>query len=899
MPQLKDVMDALRKADEMGATEDAQRLAAIADKLRSAPQEESPAQNLGVLPWTNLAIAETVGAPVQTVQKGLEAIPGYKKIFGLPVAFGGTESIKRGMRGIGIRLPEEGREPETLAEHVGTTVGQVAGMLIPGGAGTRLLTKAPGLAGQIARNIYGTMVKHPYLTMASELGGGVGAGTGRYAGEELFPESPTRRAAAEMVGGVAGGMAPTIVTYAPTMIALREGKSILKRISLPFTEAGAKYRAGEFIKKQVARPEEVITEITQQSIGDLPPAVQSGEKRLVALYKSFIGQEPLQDAETIEKLSKSIITLEGEMRAMGYGSPTLLAEVTEKRVAALELSMNNRILAATDKAQKRLGALPIAERKVNESRIVRAEIERGMGEENSKVKALWADVPKDVEVGIENTRQTYKNIIDNLPAAQKGDVPGILKSSPIVQKKKISQPPESAGFIRPEQAVPEAEILQKSTVGEMQGLRSKMLEVAQDAASKHHWNKARIANNIADAILQDLDGVPGESSLKAAIAATKEFKTRFQSGVVGKILGRADYYAPAVSPDLTLDISIGRMAQKGSIDINKIAITPDAIKATERYLTRSYTDYALEGATGKINPIKSEQWIKTNEAILDQFPDLRSQLADAAEAQKVANNTRLLMEARKKTLQDPKISVSAKFLNAADMGQEIDVVFKDKNPGRITYQLLQQARKDQTGAAIQGVRGGIIDYMLEKSSIGPYNELGEQTLSGRTLLHFINSYDESVLRQAFKPEQISRMRRIGAEFAKIEAFEKTPGGKAEIELKDAASNALKLSSRIAGARIGGIWGRESAGGSLQMAQIFSGKAKDFMTWLTKDRTAQMIHDAILSDDPKLLEALLLPIDKPGVPATDRNLRILNERMNLWLAGSGSRILDDIEEERNE
>ena len=142
------------------------------------------------------------------------------------------------------------------------------------------------------------------------------------------------------------------------------------------------------------------------------------------------------------------------------------------------------------------------------------------------------------------------------------------------------------------------------------------------------------------------------------------------------------------------------------------------------------------------------------------------------------------------------------------------------------------------------------------------------------------------------------MRRIGTEFAKIEAFEKTPIGEGKIELKDMASSALKLSSRIAGARIGGIWGRESAGGSLQMAQIFSGKAKDFMTWLTKDRTIQMIHDAILSDDPKLLQALLLPIDKPGVPATERNLRILNERMNLWLAGNGKRILDDIEEERN-
>jgi len=59
----------------------------------------------------------------------------------------------------------------------------------------------------------------------------------------------------------------------------------------------------------------------------------------------------------------------------------------------------------------------------------------------------------------------------------------------------------------------------------------------------------------------------------------------------------------------------------------------------------------------------------------------------------------------------------------------------------------------------------------------------------------------------------------------------------------------------------------------------------------------MIKDAILSKDPKLLQALLLPIDKPGLPATEKNMRILNERMNLWLAGTGRRVMDDILEEK--
>ena len=136
---------------------------------------------------------------------------------------------------------------------------------------------------------------------------------------------------------------------------------------------------------------------------------------------------------------------------------------------------------------------------------------------------------------------------------------------------------------------------------------------------------------------------------------------------------------------------------------------------------------------------------------------------------------------------------------------------------------------------------------------------------------------------------------------KIQAYEKATAGKPDIEMKDFASSALRLFSRFGGARLGGWMGSSgtmpSPGGSLQMAQIMSGRFRGFVTKLTKDRAEQMVHDAILSKDPKLLQALLLPIDKPG-PATKANLRILNDRMNLWLAGTGKRVIEDIEMEES-
>jgi hypothetical protein len=42
----------------------------------------------------------------------------------------------------------------------------------------------------------------------------------------------------------------------------------------------------------------------------------------------------------------------------------------------------------------------------------------------------------------------------------------------------------------------------------------------------------------------------------------------------------------------------------------------------------------------------------------------------------------------------------------------------------------------------------------------------------------------------------------------------------------------------------------------------------------------------VSADSKLLEALLLPIDKPTTRSGQANLQKLNKRMNLWLMGTG-------------
>jgi hypothetical protein len=256
----------------------------------------------------------------------------------------------------------------------------------------------------------------------------------------------------------------------------------------------------------------------------------------------------------------------------------------------------------------------------------------------------------------------------------------------------------------------------------------------------------------------------------------------------------------------------------------------------------------------------------------------------------VAAKTKTVMDARKKALRNPSISVSAKFLNAADLHVEIKTILKSPSPSKMMNQLVRQAKKDPTGAAVEGLKAGMLDLALEQSTKGAFNELGEQTLSGRTLLNFLSQHD-TTLRQVFSANEISKMKQVGKELSKIETFNIVSAGKPDIEMKDLASSALRFFARIGGARLGGKMGKESAGGSLQMAQIYSSTAQKFVTRLTRDRAEEMIKDAILSKDPKLLQALLLPMDKPATKV--EAAKYLGSQLNAWLAGTGKRVAEDL------
>jgi len=109
---------------------------------------------------------------------------------------------------------------------------------------------------------------------------------------------------------------------------------------------------------------------------------------------------------------------------------------------------------------------------------------------------------------------------------------------------------------------------------------------------------------------------------------------------------------------------------------------------------------------------------------------------------------------------------------------------------------------------------------------------------------------------------------------------------------DVTNRLLTTPARIIGAQIGGRIGASSAGGSLQTAQIFSGRARDLMLNLTRDRAETLLARSLEPGNEELYKALLTNMSKPA------GKRRVNQRLNAYLSGPGSDLLGGDDDENN-
>jgi hypothetical protein len=863
-------------ASQIPKTENTYDFNSVSKALKSAKENNAPAEEIRELEGMvskfssqnkrsdfmsqlNRGIATGLGGPVDAVAS----------LLGIGKPFGGKEGITAALNKMNMSTAEE--DADTSLGRIAQGMGEATGWALPTGSVIKAAGKGVGLAANVSKEVMQSMAKHPWFSAASELTAGAGMGIGR----QIDETHPKMAPYGEITGGLAGGVAPGMLAFAPTRLVYKVGRWGLEKATMPFTKKGTRYRTGRFLTKQTANPEESAINAGKKTISDLPPAIATGDKRLVALYREFSTKDPITETETADRITDSMVTLASKLRKLGKGSPEMLSDVLEKRIATLEISMNKRIVKSMSNAQNSLEDLPVAQRKASESIVVRNSLEKVRNEAHQKVQKIWELVPREIEVPPVNTAKIYRTLLQDSSEAQLEDFPSILKKSSVLMDN------------------PDIPI----TVNEMQGLRSKLLNIARNARSfnnpNRNLNTARICDEIADAILLDFEPI-NNTTLKQARAATYNYKNKFEKGIVGKILGADRTSAPSIDPELTLEVAVASNPEAAAVNIEKIAQTPEIKNAVGRYITRSFTDYALDSKTKTLAPLKVEKWLRNNEAVLDQFPELREQFTNAKKAQEIATKTQTLMDARLAKIRNPKISSAASFLDA-DLGKEIPFILKSKNPVWRTDELVRMASKDPTGNAIEGLRAGFIEHMFNMSSVGKYNSAGQKIVSGNAMNGFLNE-NKHVLRKVFSNHQLTRIKRIANEYSKLEMYRDKSVKAPKIETEDFVSKVLDTVNRLASASVGRVIAGKTGGGTVQHPSIVIEKTKGILNYFTVDRAKQLLSDAILEPkDGKLLQSLF-NVMKPKGKQSLFDLKILERRLNAWLAASGSRVAQDIVQE---
>lgn len=830
----------------LSAAEQNQMVAEIAGQLNLAPDTSFLGEQ-GAMAQVNKGIAETIGGVVDFLNPF--DTPAVAEALGMPSLQTGSAvtGIENLMESAGINVADI--EPEGFGQAFARGVGSGVGAAIPAAGVARAAAAAPGVVGAAGREAYRGLSSLTGL-LGEASAGGFGRGAGEVARQQGYGE--TGQAVAEVLGGLGGGiLAPAIPRNAPTAIGARLAGRALGRQLAPFTEAGAREVAMERLQGLVGgadRAVELGRQIRPQTEIGLSPAAQTGDPNLIALERRAMQEDPLLRERMLAQRQASEQMARGETAIGGQ------VEDAQRFLAQRQQEARSRIEGFVNRATERANAArPLAQMEPSEaSSVVAREIRQAETEALAEERSLWEAVPKGVKIDDSGSKRMAKDIIKATPWAQRNDIPEVVYK---LRKRKKPQ-----------------------TVAEMHGLYSELRRISRNAMAgdEQNKNRARIANTIADSILEDLGAIDASTDIGRTINAAREYSREmhriFDRGTVGKLLKRTIDGDERVDPLLTLERSIGSggtQALVGARDIRAAADTGAVNDAIKQYLRGQFVDRSFAG--DQFSPTKAQQFMTRNRELLSELPDLRASFQNAIDSQAVAGRA-----VKRSDFVEKEISKSAasRFLSA-DPEDAIQSIFKADKPAVAAAQILQQARKDKSGAAIEGVKKALSNYLIDRSSVMTSD--GPQ-MRGAQFKELIASPDvSSVAKQVYSGAEINRLKTIAAELQKLDQARMASGGIDALE--DLKPNTLvNIGARIVGARVGAKFGGGMAGG-LQSAQIMSSRFQRIVSRLTNDKAQQMLMDAV--EDPELFRTLLMDVTVP------KNLEKLERSLAPYISGAAA------------
>lgn len=845
--------DKRAKQGDEKARADAAMFAQEINRLRSAQTAEAAGDSDGVLnvmSFVNKAIAEGAGGLVDVINP-------FDKYTG-----SAETGLKDLMKLGNVAVAQ--REPESFVENLAYGTGSAAASIVPVAKVGQMFQQAPNMLGRFAQTVAPQLATRGGAA-AELVSGGLASGASGEAERQGYDET------GQLIAGFAGGISPGFV--APAMRAagravlatpvVGTGISAAAGAVAPFTKVGARRLAGQRVRELAGGDQRAskLAESISPTDGyiDLSPAEMTGEPNLIRLQRAAA----LKDPTVADKISRRQFKADVAARE-GIQSDGRVEDAQAfiaQRQADFSNTLDNYVAAARASAQQKTPKASMDQ--IDSSKIVATELRRAEKLAKSTQKMLWEKIPKEFEIDVSGVRSTIESLIEDATRIDKDNIP-----------------PEAFNFLKATRETG------SDSIKEVYSLYSEMRDTARNATAGENVSnsKARIANIVADSILNSLENIRPDTGINRSIIEarifSREMHDKFSRGKVGDLLKRTSRGGDKIPQSLTLQRSIDSGGDVGFVAQQDIAAatrdlpgkgeTDDAIA---NYLRNTFTKTVFSG--DKFSETKAVDFLNNNQRMLNEFPAVRSEIE-----QSIASRSRLSnVTSRASDLsQSIKTSTPAVF-SAAIPDRALNAVITAQNPRKAMANLIATAKKDKTGASLAGLKAAVSRDLLS-SAIKPLDVVTQagarsEVRGARLTESLENEVLGGVAQQVFSKGEMSRLRIISKELEKLDqARVMSSTGETMSMFKP---NALvSVAARILAARNSAGFGG-GMGGSMQAAQIASGRAQRILEKLTNSKAQQLLIDAV--QDPQLMRDLLLNVNLP------KNLSKLEKTLAPYIVGS--------------
>ena len=805
---------------------------------------------------------------------------------------GPTEVRKRKQTGDFPRLGGGTREQPTdifgaSARFAGQTaalagpVGRLAGTVAaPTAAATRV-----GRVAQFPQKIVAqagqTFAKSPVATTAVETGFGATAGAGGFVASKIFPDSD----AAEIVGQLVGGTAPALT---PTGLLIRTSggiKNALRILRHPFTEIGGRQRAAARAQRSVPieKREEVLKQLEKETTIDpetgkpvLTPGQRTGEPGLLSLERAV-----MESSEELTRISDLRIShanevIQRSLVELGDPSASAIPPIKEAQ-RYLDNLLDTRLRISAQRVDERILELGPKASREQANLVAREEIEKALLSARLQEKELFDVIPETTAVPFREVKATFNSFLKELGKPQHTDIPDVAKQFLGDKSKDFFGKHTPAGFKKDE-----------TTIREMRSLQSKLRAEARNARSgdKKNLNMARIADDLADSITEDLAkaaaGPEVSDAISMAVGFSRNLNERFSTGTVAKILGRTAI-GDRVPPGLTLEQSIGisgPKAREALDDLIKAFDSPEApksellIESAKDYFRSRFMLAAVE--RGQLNMRAAQRFIKQNDEVLKRLPDLKSQIDEVIESGELLEFAK--RQRSRVSFDDPRISKATMLIEKGPVEtfRQISKLKPDQAAKEI-QQLINRVSSDQTGEALSGLKAGFIEFIMSGARTSARDVRGAQFVSGFALRDaLVVPGTRSAANRLFSNDELKRIGIITRDLINLEK-RRTAAIPQEGIIGDKPSKLLETVAGIAGAAVGRSEGRRlGVGGTVQIPGIMANRFREMVKVGVKDPASRLIRDAV-EDEELFKELLMAPITENGLKLS----RQAERRLNVW------------------